>query len=122
MKKTALTITAAAIAFSTSAIAQTGNWIEIDTDDQTVEQFQMTVDQLEDMDLFTADGERIGEIEEVLGTQDGQPTAFAAEVGGFLDIGDTDVIVPFDQVTMTDNQLQVDMTKEEVEALDRWED
>lgn len=123
MNKPTLPVTVAAIILSSAAFAQTSAWIEIEDEKANVDQFGMTVDALEDMALFNAGGESIGEIEEVLGTSDGQATAFSAEVGGFLDIGDTEVIIPFEAVTLNnENKLQVNMSKEDIEALERLED
>lgn len=120
--KHAAALMAASLALSTAAFAQEGVWLEIDRDDMNVEQFQMTVDELEDMDIYNTEGEAVGEVEEVLGTGNGEATAFAVEVGGFLDMGDTDVVIPFDQVTLEGDQLQVDVTKEEIEGMERWTD
>ena len=122
MKTISAILAFSALGFAATASAQTATWIEIESDEQMVGAFNMTVDQLEDLDLYDMNGEAIGEIEEVLGSQDGTPTAFAAEVGGFLDLGDTDVVIPFDQVTLEGDRLQIDMTEEEVEALERWND
>lgn len=122
MKKFLVALAASQIALVTAATAQTGAWIEIDDDALAVDQFEMTVDQLEDMDVVNMEGEVIGEVEEVLGTADGTATAFAVEIGGFLGIGETDAIVPFDQVTAADGELQVEMDAAAVEALERWDD
>lgn len=125
MKKSVVSIiaTASATLVAGTVFAQTAQtWIEIESDQQMVAPFEMTVDQLEEMNIVTADGETIGEVEEVLGSSDGQPGAFAVEVGGFLGIGEKDAIVTFDQVSMEGNALQVDMTTEEVEALPEWND
>jgi sporulation protein YlmC with PRC-barrel domain len=123
MKKTASLVALSMFGFVAAASAQApAGLIEIESDSQMVSEFNLTVEQLEDMNILDAAGETIGEVEEVLGTDDGTPTAFSAEVGGFLGVGDTDVVIPFDQVTLNDDNLQVDMTQEQVEALDRWED
>ncbi|WP_099864366.1 PRC-barrel domain-containing protein [Pararhizobium haloflavum] len=118
----AIALATALAASASGALAQPADLIEIETDAQMVAPFEVSVDQLEDMNVMTADGETIGEIEEVLGTADGQPTALALEVGGFLGIGDKDVIVMLDQVTMVDGSISLDMTKEEIEALPEWND
>lgn len=121
MKKYAIALAlTAALPFGT-AMAQ-GAWVEIDDDNLSIPAMNMTVDQIEDMDVYTADGEEIGEVEEILGTTQGEATALALEVGGFLGIGERDVIVMLDQITMENDRLVLDMTKEEIEALENWED
>lgn len=104
-----------------TATAQTA-WVEIEDDTLMVAPMELSVDQIEDMDVYTADGEEIGEVEEVLGTAQDAATAIALEVGGFLGVGEREVIVPIDQVTLQEDRLVVDMTEEEIEALEDWDD
>jgi hypothetical protein len=44
------------------------------------------------------------------------------EVGGFLGIGSDDVVIRLDQLRLEDNQLVTNMTKEQIEALPKWDD
>jgi sporulation protein YlmC with PRC-barrel domain len=111
----------ACIASASTALAQT-TWLEIDDDSLMIEPLTLSVDELEDRDVYTADGEEIGEVEEVLGTTQGEPTALALEVGGFLGIGEREVIVPLDQLAITEDRVVLDMTKEQIEALEDWDD
>lgn len=121
MKKLALILLASCMPLGVVAAAEHDNLIEIETDDQVIPEFEATVDKLEDMEIYGISGGTIGEIEDVLGTTDGKATAFAVEVGGFLGIGDTEVVVPFDRVDWEDGQLRVDMDAEEIDALERWD-
>ena len=104
-----------------AALAQ-GTWLEIEDDALMVAPMSLSVDQIEDMDVYTSDGEEIGDVEEVLGTSQGEATALALEVGGFLGIGEREVIVPIDQLTMQEDRIVLDMTKEQIEALEDWAD
>ena len=61
-----------------------------------------SVIQLLESDVYGAEGEDLGDVEDVVFGPDGQVISLVAEVGGFLDIGDTHVSVPWDQVEMTD--------------------
>tara|TARA_R110000787_G_scaffold187400_5_gene299276 strand:+ start:456 stop:899 length:444 start_codon:yes stop_codon:yes gene_type:complete len=45
-----------------------------------------------------ANWKKVGEISDVLLDQNGQMVAILAEIGGFLDIGDRDVILPLESV------------------------
>lgn len=56
--------------------------------------------QLLDAEVVGDSGEEIGDVENVLIGQDGNILSVIAEVGGFLDIGDTHVAVPFEEVTL----------------------
>lgn len=122
MKKTISAAALVAFVSAAPALAQSTSYIEIESEDQVVSELNLTVEQIEDMDVYDASGEEIGEVEEVLGSADGTPTTLAIEVGGFLDIGDTDALVELSEVTIVDDQIQIDMTREEIEALPTWED
>jgi hypothetical protein len=67
--------------------------------------------------VFGVEGEEIGDIENVLVSADGQILAIIAEVGGFLDIGDTHVSVPWDQVEFSPalDYIKVPVNDENVE-------
>jgi hypothetical protein len=56
---------------------------------------------IDDARVFGAEGEEIGDIENVLIGEDGRILSIIAEVGGFLDIGDTHVSVPWDQLAFS---------------------
>ena len=53
---------------------------------------------MEDVIVYGENGEEIGNIEDILIGPDGKVLSVIAEVGGFWDIGDTHVSVPFDMV------------------------
>ncbi len=95
---------------------------ELEEDNQTARWNNMTVDQLEDMDIVNADGDEIGEVEEVLADVDGNIVAITAEVGGFLGIGDKEVVVSLDEFELRDDELVTSLTKEQLEALPLWKD
>lgn len=56
---------------------------------------------LDDYDVYGADGKEIGEIEDVLLNMDGTVAAVALEVGGFLGIGEKDVLVDWSALEFT---------------------
>lgn len=56
---------------------------------------------LDDYDVYGADGKEIGEIEDVLLNMDGTVAAVALEVGGFLGIGEKDVLVDWTALEFT---------------------
>jgi hypothetical protein len=87
-----------------------------------VERFNLSVDQLEDMNIHGAGGKRIGEVDEVLMSAEGQIAALAVEVGGFLGIGDKEVVMELNQLRREGDTLMTDLTKEQIEALPSWAD
>lgn len=58
---------------------------------------------MDEMEVYGQDGDEIGDVEDILIGPDGQVIAVIAEVGGFWDIGDTHVSIPFDQVQVSEN-------------------
>jgi hypothetical protein len=95
---------------------------EADDDDMVVQPFNVSVDDLEDMDLYGPNGEEIGEVEEVLANGSGKPVAVAAEVGGFLGVGEKAVTIGLDQLRLDGEHLVSGMTKEQLEALPEWDE
>lgn len=114
-----------AIFAATAAPAQetlgTDGLTEID-DDLLVPGFDMTADEMEDLDVYGASGEQVGEVEAVLVDASGAPVAFAIETEGFLGIGDEDVVLPIDQARLAEGRLVTVLTEEDLEALPQWDD
>ncbi len=78
--------------------------------------------ELGDMNVVTPNGEKIGEVEEVLMDASGKVVAVAVEVGGFMGLGDDDVVIQLDQLRLQNQQLVTTLTKEQIEALPKWDD
>lgn len=97
---------------------------ELDDDNRTAAWNGLSIDELDDLAVYNAAGEEVGEVEDVLGDSEGNIRAFVLEVGGFLGIGDEDVVISEDRAKLgTDRAgLIVDMTVEEMKTLPRWED
>ncbi len=60
--------------------------------------------QLMGIDVYGADNQKIGDIDEVLVDRQGKIHGLVVGVGGFLGIGQKDVAIPFDQVQWMSNQ------------------
>jgi sporulation protein YlmC with PRC-barrel domain len=78
--------------------------------------------------IVDANGEDIGDVENVIFSNDGEVLGIIAQVGGFWDIGDTHVHVPWTEVDVSGNtqHLQVPVTEETVDDYDvfggYWDD
>jgi len=80
-----------------------------------------SVENMFDMtEIVDANGEEIGDVENVIFSNDGEVLGIIAQVGGFWDIGDTHVHVPWDEVSMSGGiaQLQVPVTEDTVDDYD----
>ncbi|MDF3352091.1 PRC-barrel domain containing protein [Sulfitobacter sp. KE34] len=51
------------------------------------------------------DWEEIGEIDDIVVSRDGRIIGLVAEIGGWLDIGDADVIIDMNDVRIVDDDL-----------------
>jgi sporulation protein YlmC with PRC-barrel domain len=95
---------------------------DAEDDDLIVQPYNLTVDQLEDMDIFGAGDEQIGEIEDVLIDASGNAVALVIETEGFLGIGDEDVVVGFDQVELLGDRFVTGLSEDQLEEMPEWED
>jgi hypothetical protein len=75
-----------------------------------------------DMRVLGVNGEEIGEIEDVLVDPDGRVTAVSVEAGGFLGMGERDVVMQLDSLELQGDAFTTTMTQEEIEALPAWDD
>lgn len=88
-----------------SALAQAKTKL-VDVDDQVVvHPFNLTTDAIEEMDVRDRRGNKIGEIEEVLGPTKHRATAVAVDLvdGSGLRDDDEDIIVPLDALVLKDD-------------------
>jgi sporulation protein YlmC with PRC-barrel domain len=94
----AAVITAAPMAFAQAL--DRANLHEVDDDDAMTYEGR-SIEELDDMDVVR-NGERIGEIEDVLANADNQIVAVVLEYDeGFLGRNDPEVILPIDQIRST---------------------
>ncbi len=82
----------------------------------------MSVDEMmDDMEVYGPTGEEIGSVENVVFSNDGRVLSLVAEVGGFWDMFDTHVNVPWDQVNYSgEDKIIIPVTEENVEDYSTW--
>ena len=93
------------------------------TGEVMVQPFNKSSTELEDMNLLSHTGEEIGEVENVLMDENGQPVAITAEIGGFLGVGQKTVVIGFDRLQLKgedEPDLATTLTKEEMQGLEAW--
>jgi sporulation protein YlmC with PRC-barrel domain len=100
---------------------QTGSYTELEDEAMMIQPLNLSAEDVEDMEVYNAAGDEIGEVDEVLVDAANQ-LALAVEVGGFLDVGDKTVILPLDQVRVQEDQLVTSMTEDQLKALPPWDD
>jgi len=72
-------------------------------------------------DVYGANGNKIGEVNNLLVGADGRVHAAIIEFGGFLGIGENKVAVPWDQLNVTRDRVTTAMTEDQVKAAPRWD-
>lgn len=83
---------------------------------------------LDDADVYSSiTNEDIGEVDDVHAGVGADDTFLELEVGGFLDIGDKDIAVPLDQVSIyrgqdDDYRVYIEATEEQLEDYPEYED
>ena len=77
---------------------------------------------IDEMDVYGRNGEEIGVVEDIVVGPEGQVLSIIAQVGGFWDIGDTHVSVPFDEVEISEDgeAVIVPVTEETVGDYGFW--
>ena len=106
-----------------SAFAQQEqDWVEVEDELAVVQSLAMTVGELDGVAVHGPDGERIGELDDVLQKRGSEVMAVSLDVGGFLGIGEKEVLIPVDDLTASADGIVIDMTKAELESLPTFED
>ena len=75
----------------------------------------MTADSLMDTEVIGADGEEIGSVENILLNDKNQIVAVIAQVGGLWDIGDTHVLVPWEEVEVSEDGVSIPVHEDNVD-------
>jgi sporulation protein YlmC with PRC-barrel domain len=74
--------------------------------------------------VYDANNNKIGEIDNLVLSSDGQIKTAVIGVGGFLGVGQKDVAVPFNQLKVGsqngNQELTLDMTKDQLKAAPAW--
>jgi hypothetical protein len=79
-----------------------------------------SVDKVEDMDIYDANGKKIAEVDSVLEDSSGEIKGVAIEYGGFLGFGEKGAILTFDQLKQKDGNLTTTLTAEQLPTLPAW--
>ncbi|MCH8686117.1 PRC-barrel domain-containing protein [Pedomonas mirosovicensis] len=112
-----------AIGQKTGTTVLTGSYLrEVDENEPLLGPGNLTVRQMEDARVMDSRGQAMGEVEEVIANNRGRIVGVTAEVGGFLGVGEKEVLIPLEHLTVRNGQFQTDLTQEQLKALPRWDD
>jgi sporulation protein YlmC with PRC-barrel domain len=84
--------------------------------------YSMRGEQIVGKTLYGADGEAIGEIDNVVMTRGGGGPEAVVGVGGFLGVGERDVSIPLSQIQMQGDRLTTSMTKEGIGQMQAYDE
>ena len=115
-------ILAAILSASGAVQAQATSWVEVEDGATMVPSLSMSVDEIDGMDIYDSTGERVGEVDDILMSEDGNVSAASLDIGGFLGMGERDVVLPLESLTKTDDGLVTTLTKEQLESLPEYEE
>lgn len=124
MSKNAALLAALCTAIAAAAAPQpavAADYLQVLDGDRVVTPWQVTVDELESADVYTADGVEIGDVEDVLMTANGEIVGLTAEVGGFLGLGEKEVAFELDSLVWDGERVIVRMTNEQIGSLPAWD-
>ncbi len=78
--------------------------------------YSMTPQQLRRMDVVGAAGEEIGDVKQVVRGRDEEKIHVVINAGGFLGVGGKEIAVPLEDLTLVEDKLRLNATKEELQA------
>jgi sporulation protein YlmC with PRC-barrel domain len=85
-----------------------------------VNAWNLPVDSVEEMDIYDANGNKLGEVDAVLQDKDGEIKAVAIGYGGFLGFGEKGAIMTLDQLRLKDGTLITDVSEDQLSTLPEW--
>ena len=119
MRKAFLIGTAVAALLGTPVLTSAA-WADSNTTTTTTQsQMQIDADSLLGVDVVNAEGETIGEVDNVVIDADGQVRHVIVGVGGFLGMGEKNVALPWDQIVLAADgeSVTVPYTKDQLDGL-----
>jgi hypothetical protein len=111
-----------AVALAAGSAAAQVQLVEV-PDGTLMAPWNMSVDGVKDLNVLGANGQKIGEVDEVIGTSPATPTALTVdfEDGAGFD-GRDDVAIPLDRFQMSTEGLLLTAGAAEIAAMPRWDD
>ena len=93
---------------------------EAEDDKKMVQPWNVPVDSVEEMDVYDANGKKIGEVDAVLQDKGGDIKGVAVGYGGFLGFGEKGAVVTLDQLKLKDGTLVTEMTEDQLSKQPEW--
>jgi len=85
-----------------------------------INKWGVPADSVAQMDVFDANGKKIGQVDAVLQDKNGEIKGVAIGYGGFLGFGEKGAIVTLDQLQLKDGTLITDVSEDQLSKLPEW--
>jgi len=85
-----------------------------------VKPWNVPVDSVAEMDVYDANGKKIGQVDAVLQDKNGDVKGVAVGYGGFLGFGEKGAIVTLDQMKLKDGTLVTDINEDQLSQQPEW--
>ena len=123
MLKNAVLAAALAGGFTLAATAgaSAGDLIKVLDGDRVVQSWNVTVGELESADVYSSDGEDIGDVEDVLMTTEGEIVGVTLEMGGFVGLGEKEMAFKLASLSWDGEHVIVNYTQEQIGSLPDWD-
>jgi sporulation protein YlmC with PRC-barrel domain len=92
----------------------------VDDGKKLVKPWALPAERIAEMDVYDANGKRIGEVDAVLQDKKGEIKGVAVVHGGFLGFGSKDSIVTLDRLKLKDGDIVTELTEDQLDAQPDW--
>ena len=93
---------------------------KVDNDDKVFASWGVTVDAIDDMVVYDANGKKIAEVDEVVGDRNGEVRGVVIGYGGFFGFGETPIVITVDQLEPKGDGLVTLLTEEQLSQKPAW--
>ena len=100
-----------------SAAIPTQGLRKVEDDRLVVQPFNMTVDKIHRMDVVTADGRQVGDVQNVLIDNAGRIVAVTITTGTFLGLGAKEHVMPLNQLRLQGDRFVTGLNEQQIEKL-----
>jgi sporulation protein YlmC with PRC-barrel domain len=92
----------------------------VDDGKKLVKPWALPAERIAEMDVYDANGKKIGEVDAVLQDKKGEIKGVAVVHGGFLGFGSKDSIITLDRLKLKDGDIVTELTEDQLDAQLDW--
>jgi sporulation protein YlmC with PRC-barrel domain len=92
----------------------------VDDGKKLVKPWALPAERIAEMDVYDANGKKIGEVDAVLQDKKGEIKGVAVVHGGFLGFGSKDSIITLDRLKLKDGDIVTELSEDQLDAQPDW--